>query len=157
MKHTLLVALALLVTGCVRNHVLHVVGPYPELPSVKRSLLYWTANFSTNTINHYWVAAVKPSGGFTDALVYWKEERTILDYAETVPDSPPIFAFHHQLKLDRDTVDTTDDIAGSTYLVTHRTWLEWMEGCLSRGHEYVITLDEAKRQFGGDKEIKRHK
>ena len=71
-----------------------------------------------------------------------------MEYAELEADAPPgteIFAFHHDLKLDRDTVDTPDDIGGSTYLETHRTWVEWMEGCLSRGREYVIILEEARR------------
>ena len=137
-----------LLAGCVQQRLLHVVGPYPESPSIKRCLLYWTSNFSTNVTNHYYAGATKPSGGFVDAFIYWKEERTLLEYAELEADAPPgteIFAFHHDLKLDRDTVDTPDDIGGSTYLETHRTWVEWMEGCLSRGREYVIILEEARR------------
>jgi hypothetical protein len=80
--------------------------------------------------------------------VYWKEERILLEYAELEADAPrgtEIQAFHHNLKLDRDTVDTPDDIDGSTYLETHATWVDWMEACLSRGREYVITLEEARR------------
>jgi len=142
----LILLLIPLLTGCAEEF--HVVGPYPESPSIKRCLLYWTSNFSTNATNHYFVGATKPSGGFVDAFVYWKEERTILEYSELASDAPAgaeIEAFHHTLKLDRDTVDIEDDIAGSNYLVTHRTWVDWMEGCLSQGREYVITLDEARR------------
>jgi hypothetical protein len=132
----------------VQKRYTHVVGPYPESPLIKRCLLYWTSNYSTNAVNHYYVGATKPSGGFCDAFVYWKEERTIIEYAELDPELPvgqEAMAFHHNLKLDRDTVDTDDDKAGSTYLETHRTWVDWMEGCLSQGREYVITLDEARR------------
>jgi len=148
MKHKLRLILVLipLLTGCAQD--LHVVGPYPESPSIKRCLLYWTSNFSTNATNHYFVGSTKPSGGFVDAFVYWKEERTILEYAELAPDAPAgseIESFHDDLKLDRDTVDAEDDIAGSSYLVTHRVWVDWMEGCLSQGRKYVITLDEARR------------
>ena len=134
-----------LLAGCA--HDLRVVGPYPETPMIKRCLVYWTSNFSTNAINHFYVGAVKPTGG-SDALIYWKEERTIIEYDGLAPDAPrgaEIEAFRGTIKLDQDTVDTPDDIAGSTYLETHRTWVGWMEGCLSRGREYVIRLDEARR------------
>ena len=71
-----------------------------------------------------------------------------MDYSELAPDpegAEPL-AWHHDLKLDRDTVDTKDDIGGSTYLVTHRLWVDWMGQCLSRGREYVITLEEARQR-----------
>ena len=127
---------------------MRVTGPYPDTPCVKRCLEYWTSNFSTNATNHFYVGTVRPRGGFADALVYWKEERTIISYCELDPDAPKgaeIEAFHRDLKLDRDTVDTQDDIAGSNYLITHRLWIDWMEPLLLHGREYVITLDEARR------------
>jgi hypothetical protein len=127
-----------------------VVGPYPDSSSIRRCLQYWTANFSTNTINHYFVGAVQPEDGFPEALVYWKEERTILDYGGLVADAPigtEIEAWHNPLRLDLDTVDTPEEIGGSSYLVTHRTWVDWMDQCLSRGREYVILLEEAKRFY----------
>jgi hypothetical protein len=127
---------------------MRVTGPYPDSPCVKRCLEYWTSNFSTNATNHFYVGTVRPRGGFADALVYWKEERTIIEYCGLDPDAPKgaeIEAFHHDLRLDRDTVDTPEDIGGSTYLITHREWIDWMEPLLLRGREYVITLDEARR------------
>jgi len=150
----LLLLLVPLVAGCAHERLLHVTGPYPDSPCIKRCLNYWTSNFSTNATNHFYVAAAKPAGGFVDALVYWKEERTILEYAELFSDIPPgheILAWHHDLKLDRDTVDTSEDIAGSTYLETHRTWIDWMEGCLSLGREYVILLEDARRLSSKEK------
>ena len=141
----LLFAIPLLV-GCAHERVLHVTGPYPDTPCVRRCLDYYVSNFSTNAINHFYVGAAP--GGFGVALVYWKEERTIMDYSELVPGSEgaEALAWHHDLKLDRDTVDTQDDIEGSNYLITHRLWVGWMEQCLSRGREYVITLEEARRR-----------
>lgn len=70
-----------------------------------------------------------------------------MDYSERAPHSEgaEAEAWHHDLRLDRDTVDAQDDIGGSTYLITHRLWVDWMEQCLSRGREYVITLEDARR------------
>jgi hypothetical protein len=136
------------------EQLMRVVGPYPDSSSIKRCLLYWTANFSTNAANHFYVGATQPAGGFAEALVYWKEERTILDYsglAEDAPKGAEIEAWRHPLKLDRDTVDTPEEIGGSNYLETHRTWLDWMDQCLSRGREYVISLDEARRLYPPEK------
>jgi hypothetical protein len=136
-----------LFTGCANERFLHVTGPYPDSPTIRRCLEYWTSNFSTNSVNHYYVGAVKPSDGM-EAFIYWKEERTLIEYRGLNSDAPAgteIEAFHHELQLDRDTVDTPEEIDGSTYLVTLPDWVDWMEGCLSHGYEYVITLDEARR------------
>jgi hypothetical protein len=103
------------------------------------------SNFSTNATNHFYVGTLR--GGAFDAFVYWKEERTILEYNELAPEAvrAEAMAFHHDLKLDRDTVDTLDDVGGSTFLVTHHIWLDWMEQCLSHGREYIISLEGARR------------
>ena len=140
----------LLAAGCTHERLMRVTGPYPDSPCVKHCLQYWTSNFSTNATNHFYVGVARPPGGFADALVYWKEERTILQYSELAADAPKgaeIEAWHHPLKLDRDTVDTPEAIGGSNYLETHRTWVDWMEQCLSRGREYVIPLEEARRLY----------
>jgi hypothetical protein len=135
-----------LLAGCAHERVLHVTGPYPDTPCVRRCLDYYVSNFSTNGTNHFYVGATP--GGWGVALVYWKEERTIMDYNELDPESEgrEALAWQHELKLDRDTVDTEDDIGGSNYLITHRLWVDWMEQCLSRGREYVVTLEEARRR-----------
>jgi hypothetical protein len=146
----------LAMVGCAPKQpdLLRVTGPYSD-SSVERCLMFWTANYSTNVVNHYYAGSCHPRYPFNDAFIYWKEERTLLDYHEPALcyDAPPpspggeIFAFHHQLKLDQDTVDTGDDIGGSTYRVTHRQWLDWMEPCLAKGKEYVITLEAARKLF----------
>jgi hypothetical protein len=147
-RNGFILLLILLLAGCAHERVLRVSGPYPDSPWIKRCLQYWTSNFSTNEINHFYVGAVRPRGG-TDALVYWSEERTIQDYIELSvavlnESGHEMLAWHHSLKLDRDTVDTEEDIGGSSYLITHRVWVDWMEGCRSRGREYVIPLEEAR-------------
>jgi hypothetical protein len=132
------------------EQLMHVIGPYPDSPTVKRCLRYWTANFSTNAVNHFYVGAVQPQAGFPESLVYWKEERTILQYDGLAADAPKgteIEALRNPLRLDLDTVDTPDEIGGSSYLVSHRAWVDWMEQSLSRGREYIISLEEAKRFY----------
>jgi hypothetical protein len=146
----LLFILIPLLTGCAHENLLHVTGPYPDSPTIRRCLEYWTSNFSTNAVNHYYVGAVKPYGpeDIVQAFIYWKEERTLIEYCglnSDVPKGMESFAFHDDLQLDRDTVDTPEEIDGSTYLVTLPDWVDWMEGCLSHGREYVIPLDEARR------------
>jgi hypothetical protein len=133
------------IAGCAHEHLAHVTGPQPDSPCVRSCLRYLVSNFSTNDTNHFYVGALH-RGGF-EAFVYWKEERTIWEYNELEPDAEgkEPMAFHHWLKLDKDTVDTQEEIGGSNYLVTHRVWVDWMEQCLSRGREYVITLEEARR------------
>ena len=93
------------------------------------------------------MGAIQPAGGFAEALVYWKEERT----SWTTVGLPKTHGKVQRLKLDRDTVDTPEEIGGSNYLETHRTWLDWMDQCLSRGREYVISLDEARRLYPPEK------
>ncbi|HEY1788545.1 MAG TPA: hypothetical protein VGJ73_10335 [Verrucomicrobiae bacterium] len=92
---------------------------------------YYVAHFSSHATNHFYVGAVEVDHGrLVRALVYWKEERTILDYSELAEDAPKgseIEAWHYPLKLDRDTVDTPEDIAGSNYLETQRQWVDWMK------------------------------
>src|SRR6185312_13320535 len=139
-----------LLTGCANERSLHVTGPYPDSPIIKRCLERMTSVCSTNATNHYFVGAVKPDYGFIQAFIYWKEERTIIEYCGLSPDAPDgaeFEAFHHELKLYRDTVDTPEDMEGSNYLVTDREWVDWMEGCISHGTEYVIPLEEARRLF----------
>ena len=143
----LLLSALLLLTGCAHDRLARVTGAYPDTPCLRRCLAWYVSITSTNATNHFYVGALH--GEPYDAFVYWKEERTILDYYELPPDSEgkEALAWHHDLKLDRDTVDTQDDIGGSTYLITHRIWVDWMEQCLSHGRQCVITLDEAQRLY----------
>jgi hypothetical protein len=146
----------LLMAGCVHKgpEFLHVTGPYSDA-SIERCLTYWTANYSTNAVKHYYAGACSPRGAFNDAFVYWKEERTLMDYAEPARDSDTRqlrpgeenFAFHHNLRLDKNTVDTGQEVSSSPGLETHRQWLDWMEPCLAKGKEYVITLAAARKLF----------
>jgi LysM repeat protein len=136
-------------TAFTNEGPLHVTGPYPDSPTLRRCLEYWTSNFSTNAVNHYYAGAIKPHGNeYPEAWIYWKEERTLIEYDGLTPDAPAgaeIEAFRGTWQLDHDTVDTPEEINGSTYLETLPVWVDWMEGCISHGREYVIPLTEARR------------
>ena len=149
----LLLLIPLFAAGCAQDNIAHVVSSKFQSPRIERELKYYVANYSTNDINHFYVGATQISGGELDyAFVYWKEEQTILSYGELQKDTtddhdaeawgPPF-----GLKLGRDTVDTPEDIDGSTYLVTHRWWVDWMEQCIYKGKLYVVTLNEATNSF----------
>jgi len=138
---------------------MHVVGSDFRSKWVQKELHYYTASHSSHPTNHFYVGAVEINhGGLVRALIYWKEERTLLDYTELSEDAPEgaeSLAWHHRWKLDRDTVDMEQDIAGSNYLETHRQWVDWMEQCISRGRLYQVTMEDAKKlyprcQTGGD-------
>jgi hypothetical protein len=150
----LFVFILLLAGGCAHEGLMRVTGSYPHTAPIKRCLQYWTSNFSTNATNHFYIGAAPLSDGTTVALAYWKEERTILEFSELAADAPKgaeIEAWIQDLRLDRDTVDTLEDVGGSNYLVTHRTWVDWMEQCLSRGRECVVLFEEARRFYPAEK------
>jgi hypothetical protein len=131
---------------------MHVVAADFRSPRTTRSLNYYVAHYSSHATNHFYVGPIEVQDGeLVRALVYWKEERTLLPYAELTADTPDgadSLAWRgHDLKLDRDTVDSPTDIAGSTYLVTHRMWLDWMDECLSKGRAYSVILSGARQMF----------
>jgi hypothetical protein len=133
------------------NSITQVVASNARSQKIERALKFYVANFSTHATNHFYVGATKLDGAEPlAALVYWKEPRLLMDYGELADDASDraqIFALKHPLKLDRDTVDTAEEIAGSTYLETHHQWIDQMEQCISKGNLYVVTLDEATNRF----------
>jgi hypothetical protein len=124
---------------------------------IKRELDFYVATHLLHPVNHFYVGATKVDHGrLNEALVYWKEERLLLPYTELNADaSHDIFAWQgHELKLDRDTVDTPDEIAGSDYLITHRQWVGLMEECISMGKLYCVFAKDAEGRFSTDGKLK---
>ena len=150
-----LIIMTFLLAGCARSAdsgIMHVLASDFRSPRVERELKFYVANYSTHATNHFYVGATKlDRGQLVTALVYWKEPRILMNYGELTDDAPEgseNFAWQgHHLKLGRDTVDTPQDGYGSTYLVTHRQWVDWMEQCISKGKLYVVTLDAATNAF----------
>ena len=132
--------------------MLRVIGSDFYSKRIVSELEYYAALNSTYTTNHFYVGAIKLDGtNLVTALVYWKEPRVILNYGELDNDASD----GHEIeawgwasnKLDRDTVDTTEEIDGSNYLITHRQWVDWMEQCVYEGKSYTITLNESTNAF----------
>jgi hypothetical protein len=148
MKNVILLFLALLLAGCA--HEKYVIASNFRSPRIQRELNYYVANFSSHETNHFYVVATRlDHAELRQAMVYWKEERMLLPYFELVPDARhDIFAWGpHELKLDRDTVDTPEEVGTSNYLETHRYWLDWMEDCIKKGKPYCILKADALRVF----------
>lgn len=146
MKRVAVIFLGLLLSGCA--HQRFTVTSNFRSARIERELNYYVANFSTHETNHFYVVGTKLDHGLLiEGEVYWKEERTILRYAELEPDSwADMEAWpNDQLKLDRDTVDTQEEADTSSYMETHRTWVEWMERCITRGKPYFVLKSEALR------------
>ena len=117
-------------------------------PWIERDLRYWTARYSVHPTNHFYVAATEVDGGrLKDGMVFWKEGRTLVFVAEPSPDAGECMTWGHALKLDRDTVDLSENMQGSTYVETHRTWTTWMESCISRGKLYTVSQEDARRCY----------
>lgn len=146
MKNATLLLFTLLLAGCARDK--WVVTSNFHSPRIERELNYYAANFSSHETNHFYVVGTRLHHGLLiEGEVYWKEERTIMRYAELEPDSwADMEAWpNDQLKLDRDTVDTQEEADTSSYTETHRTWVEWMERCITRGKPYFVLKSEALR------------
>jgi hypothetical protein len=120
---------------------------------IERELNFYVATHPLYPINHFYVGATKlDHGQLLQALVYWKEERVLLDYNELeAGSSRDIFAWGpHEAKLNRDTVDKPEEVAGSNYLMTHREWVDLMEHCVSNGKLYCVSAADAQRMFSKD-------
>jgi hypothetical protein len=157
-KMRTLLAFVVLLTGCAhqsQSGVMRVIAADYRSPRIERCLSYWATynaeDYTLHPTNHFYVGATEiRRGELIAALVYWKEERTILFY-EGLNDWMPlegqeVMAWRGGgLKLGRDTVDTIEDIGGSSYLQPHRQWVDWMDQCISKGKLYVIALDEATK------------
>ena len=76
--------LALFITDTLHagDSLMHVGTSDFRSPSITRCLDYYVAHFSHHATNHFYVGAVEVDHGqLVRALVYWREERTILDYS----------------------------------------------------------------------------
>jgi hypothetical protein len=138
------------VTGCVQNRPVQNSNSSLKSPRIERELNFYVATHPWHTTNRFFVYPTNfQHGRPIGAMVYWKEERTILRYNELEPDAVhDVFAWRgREVKLDRDTVDTQEEIGGSDYLETHREWLEDIERCISRGKEFSILKADAQRSF----------
>jgi hypothetical protein len=151
MKWTFLSLLGLiLVTGCASQYG-HISGNF-NAPRIEGELNYLVACRPLYPTNHFYAGASTLDGAnMLEGFVYWKEERILLLYDELVPDAPyDIEAWpNRHWKLGRDTVKTSEEINGSDYLITDANWHDWVNQCISKGKQYVVLRDDARRRFPG--------
>jgi hypothetical protein len=150
MKKTILLLLLVLPVGCAEDRPLRVAASDFQSRRIERELHSYVAAHPLHATNHFYVGATKlDHGELIEALVYWKEERVLLPYTELEANAThEAFAWQgHELKLDRDTVDTPEEIAGSTYLATHWQWAKWVGQCISKGKPYRVLATDARCAF----------
>jgi hypothetical protein len=136
-----------LLAGCAHQRHAQIDPAAFNSPGIERSLQYWAAKWSVHATNHFYVCATEVDrGALVGALVYWREEGRILDYAEE-PQGAEAAAWRLRPLVDRDVVLSDEKISISNRLVPHRVWVRAMKQCITSGREYVVPLAEAKAAF----------
>ena len=116
-------------------------------PGLERCLQYWTANFSQNATNHFYVCATDMDrSDLVEALVYWREGGRLLDYVE-MPKDAEAQAWRLRPKVDRESLHTDEKISGNNHVVPRRVWVSWVKECITDGKEYVVPLNQALAAF----------
>ena len=135
-----------LLAGCAHPRA-QLAPAHFRSPGIEPCLHYWTANFSSHAVNHFYVCATDlDQGNLVEALVYWREEGRLLDYAE-MPPGAEAQAWRLRPKVDREAVLTDEKISSSNHVVPRSVWRQWVRQCISDGKEYVVTLTEAQAAF----------
>ncbi len=148
---TLLLLIPLL-AGCAHPQVHQDAPAAFNSPGIERCLRYWTAHFSRQATNHFYVYPTDlDQGELVGALVYWREGGRLLDYAE-MPEGEEAQAWRLRPKVDSTAVLTDEQISGGNDLVAHRVWIGRVRRCISRGREYVVTLAEAMESYPTSKQ-----
>ncbi len=143
---TLLLLIPLL-AGCAHPQVHQDAPAAFRSRGIERCLRYWAAHYSGEATNHFYVYPTDlDQGDLVGALVYWREGGRLLDYAE-MPQGEEAQAWRLRPKVDSTAVLTDEEIRGGNDLVAHHVWIDWVRRCITRGKEYVVTLEEATKSF----------
>jgi hypothetical protein len=73
--------------------------------------------------------------------VHWKEERVLILWdGSEYPDSRDKGLIHtrRNLELDKDTVETEEELNGSTYLETRAWWESVAKDCDAHGEKFTV-------------------
>jgi hypothetical protein len=149
MRKIKLLLFLILLTSCAHNKPVVETVNFRS-PRIERELKYYVACNPLHKTNHFYIFPTQlDHGQLVEAQAYWWEEQTLLTYSELVPDGThDIEAWQGaDLKLERDAVETEDEINGSSYIVTRDWWVGCMEKCISQGRPYQISLAEAQELF----------
>lgn len=100
-----------------------------------------------STVNHFCVVGYRFGNGQAHAWVHWKEQQRLLLWMGGLDEETRVEGLvtaRRDLKLGKDTVETADDIKGSTYLVTRAWWQAVAKDCAAHGEQ--ITVRAARAQ-----------
>jgi len=110
----------------------------PAEPALKKLLVSKRKNDATN---HFCVVGYEYSATENDVWVHWTEEQRLLlwrDNSDPELREKGLVSAKSNLKLDKDTVQTPDEINGSSYLVTRAWWQAVAKDCSQHGRSYTV-------------------
>jgi len=110
----------------------------PAEPALKKLLVSKRKDDATN---HFCVVGYEYSATETDVWVHWVEEQRLLlwrDNSDPELREKGLVSAKSNLKLDKDTVQTPDEINGSSYLVTRAWWKAVAVDCSQHGRRYTV-------------------
>lgn len=96
------------------------------------------------TVNHFCVVGYR-GDGYKNAWVHWKEQQRLLLWRASDDEKMRVKGLvqaRRDLKLGRDTVETEDDIKGSTYLTTRAWWQAVVNDCEAHGEQLTMQVTE---------------
>ncbi|WP_454723651.1 MULTISPECIES: hypothetical protein [Cupriavidus] len=99
--------------------------------------------------NHFCVVGYEWPDGGLQVWVNWREQNTNILWdgnEDRQLRELGLMATRRNLRLGKDTVETNNDIGGSTYLVTRRWWLGIADDCAAHGEKYVIKPFRLRRR-----------
>jgi hypothetical protein len=120
-----------LLAGCAHRQALQVAPVSFRSPGIERCLQYWTANFSRQATNCFYVYPTDLDQGNLVGALKGAESQ----------------AWRLRPKVDRTAVLTDESIKGSNDLVAHRIWVNLVRRCITSGKEYVVPLRAAKASY----------
>jgi len=91
--------------------------------------------------NHFCVVGYEWPDGGIQVWVNWREQKTNILWdgnEDRELRELGLMATRRNLRLGKDTVETNNDIGGSTYLVTRRWWQGIADDCMANGEKYTI-------------------
>jgi hypothetical protein len=110
----------------------------PPEPALKQLLVGESKN---GVRNEFCVICYAYAGKIVNVWVHWINEQRLLLWRgnsdEELREQGLVMA-RRDLRLGEDTVETEDDIKGSTFLVTHAWWQAVTQDCAANGERYTI-------------------
>ena len=117
----------------------------PPEPALKQLLVAENKNGATN---EFCVVGYAYADRIVNVWVHWINEQRLLMWRgnsdEELREQGLVMA-QRDLRLGKDTVETKDDIKGSTFLVTRAWWQAVTQDCAANGQRYTIKRFPAAR------------